>query len=912
MKNKNKTNKFKGASWLTTDEEERELRRKRASDESFDVKYKDQSSICPFGIYNVSKKDDSLSRYIVEIRSITQDINTCSCPDFAINGLGTCKHIEKVKQTIKSKRGASQSPFTEVFMQRNPYRVKVIFGDKSSENTKLILAPYLKDSYLINDSLQTLKSFITLCKSEISSGNSDIRISFEVFQHLASLAEEEGMNAKQKAFAAKLDANDGQLHFLKQKLYPYQREGMMHLAFHGRAMLADEMGLGKTVQAIAAAILLREMVGISKVLVVVPTSLKSEWEEQIKIFTDASALTLFGNYGERLRIYRSNTTFFLITNYEQVLRDVTFINQTMKPDLVILDEAQRIKNWKTKTARKIKRLNSKYAFVLTGTPLENRIDELYSILDFVNPRLLGSIFRFNRKFYDFDDDKRIRGMQNLSELHELTKKVMLRRRKSEINEQLPEISKRNYFIELTEAQTSDYQIHYNYVCRLIKLSEKRPLTAAELDKLHQKLACMRMVCDSCYILDRETKVSPKIDELKLILSDIWQNDPDRKILIFSEWTRMLELVEEMLKKSGTIYAIHTGAIDQVHRRKELNNFKTNKDCKVLLSSESGGVGLNLQAASVVINLDLPWNPAKLEQRIARAWRKHQSRSVDVINIIAKGTIEHQMLGKLKYKQGLADLILDAKGDSDNFEQPNARKAFLAQLKDIIRTDAPVANEKPLRKEPKPSEKLSAVIKEKADDIITCNVKISGDDDLEKIEAVLAVSNNPDSESAEKCAQLAGVPKENVVTITSEIQDLLQKLEKLGFLTIAHDSLKKVDTGTPSMPTEEFLRRARIRPLLEYVDRKLKLASILNSNDFADEAANALHEATCKMIAAFYVMNGAKNDEPLEPITPQMLDAISSNGRFPQYIIDDLIKAYYNITSSTDTLSSLTSARAFFR
>ena len=190
-----------------------------------------------------------------------------------------------------------------------------------------------------------------------------------------------------------MQGDDGQWPFLKKSLYPYQREGAFHLAGKGRALLADEMGLGKTVQAIAAALLLRETVGINRVLVVVPASLKGEWEDQIRFFSDADTELLYGVRHVRLARYADTTAFFLIANYEQVIRDWKEINDLLRPDLVILDEAQRIKNWKTKTSRNLKGLSSPYAFVLTGTPLENRIDELYSLVEFVDPALFGSLFR---------------------------------------------------------------------------------------------------------------------------------------------------------------------------------------------------------------------------------------------------------------------------------------------------------------------------------------------------------------------------------------------------------------------------------------------------------------------------------------------------------------------------------------
>ena len=192
---------------------------------------------------------------------------------------------------------------------------------------------------------------------------------------------------------------------LKQPLLPYQVEGVLHLAFRERALLADDMGLGKTVQAIAACALLHKLRGTGRVLVVAPASLKGEWEEQIALFSELPTRVVTGNRLARRAAYRSRT-FFTLCNYEQILVDCDDLLDLLQPEIVILDEAQRIKNWQTKTASAVKRLRSRYAFVLTGTPLENRIDEIYSIVQFLDPELLGPLFRFNREFYELDSKGR--------------------------------------------------------------------------------------------------------------------------------------------------------------------------------------------------------------------------------------------------------------------------------------------------------------------------------------------------------------------------------------------------------------------------------------------------------------------------------------------------------------------------
>src|SRR5262249_59760 len=171
------------------------------------------------------------------------------------------------------------------------------------------------------------------------------------------------------------------------------------------------------------------------------------------------------------------------------------INGTLKPDVVVLDEAQRIKNWQTKTARRVKSLVSPYAFVLTGTPLENRIDETYSIVQYLDPEIFGPLFRFNRDFYELDERGRPAEYKNLGEMHRRLSGVMLRRRKRDVEEQLPGRTEKTFFVPMVEEQAARYE-DYEYMARkLAAVAQRRPLTKEEFDRLQQYLACMRMICD---------------------------------------------------------------------------------------------------------------------------------------------------------------------------------------------------------------------------------------------------------------------------------------------------------------------------------------------------------------------------------------------------------------------------------
>ena len=248
---------------------------------------------------------------------------------------------------------------------------------------------------------------------------------------------------------------------------------------------------------------------------------------------------------------------------------------------------------------------------------------------------------------------------------------------------------KTYFVPMVEEQALRYEDYSKQAARLLAQAKRRPLTPKEFDRLQMLLACMRMICDTPAILDPTCRVSPKLEELEGILSDLLE-EPERKIIVFSEWERMLELVRELAAELGVEAAWHTGSVPQQRRRAEIVRFKQDPACRLFLSTDSGSVGLNLQVASAVINVDLPWNPAKLEQRIARAWRKNQTRSVTVVNLVCEDSIEHQILHLLGHKQALADGVLDGQGDLGALKMPSGRAAMIERMQAMMQLAPSVA------------------------------------------------------------------------------------------------------------------------------------------------------------------------------------------------------------------------------
>jgi SNF2 family DNA or RNA helicase len=257
-------------------------------------------------------------------------------------------------------------------------------------------------------------------------GGGELLIGDDALGYARRLADDAARELRARDIGQRIRDGGGRLPEIRARLYPYQVDGVAFLAGRGRALLADDMGLGKTLQAIAAAYWLHRNENVERALIVCPASLKFQWVREIQRFTGAEAHLVQGRSDERAVQYRKGKGFYVI-NYELVLRDLSVINETLAPDLLILDEAQRIKNWRTKIAAAIKRIPSRYAFVLSGTPLENRLEDLYSLMQVVDPRVLGPLWRYLADFHVTDERGKVLGYRNLSELRRRLTPVMLRR-----------------------------------------------------------------------------------------------------------------------------------------------------------------------------------------------------------------------------------------------------------------------------------------------------------------------------------------------------------------------------------------------------------------------------------------------------------------------------------------------------
>jgi hypothetical protein len=502
----------------------------------------------------------------------------------------------------------------------------------------------------------------------------------------------------------------GALRTLKQSLYPYQHDGVERFLVRGRLLLADDMGLGKTAQAIAACHALWSTGHVRRGLLVVPAPLKPQWIREWQLFTDTPASIVEGTAAQRRAAFAGCRRGFLVANYEQLIRDLAIV-QHWSPDIVVLDEAQRIKNWATKTALTVKRLDPPYRLVLTGTPMENRLDELASIVEWVDDLALEPKWRLaSWHTIQVEGRTEIVGARNLDTLRTRLAPCMLRRVRHEVLSQLPARTDTRIPIEMTAEQVDEHDALNLPIAQLVGRAKRRPLTQAEFLRLMMLLTTQRIVANGLAQLRFEAVwpdlsrigrpadstlrglASPKLLELRELIGQLALAQ-GRKVVVFSQWRRMLTLAHwatrDQLARENVRAAFFTGAEGQKRRTQNIVDFHDDPACRVLFATDAGGVGLNLQrAASACINIELPWNPAVLEQRIGRICRLGQRRPIDVYTLVSEPGIESRIADLVGSKQALFSGLFDGTTDEVAFERSGS---FLSRIERIVVPAIPPAS-----------------------------------------------------------------------------------------------------------------------------------------------------------------------------------------------------------------------------
>ncbi len=645
---------------------------------------------------------------------------SCGCPDYRRSSLGLCKHLLVVLDGVARKKGAWERTLGEATaygrtrLAWSPLR-PLLGADDWLERVRLVPGRTSKRRLPALERWFAAGVGAEWVLKQTCAEDPGRRL--ELVRELLRFAQggDPALEARLEEEIAELERVVGLrqgarilercLRGLKRKLYPYQLAGVQRFLARGRLLLADDMGLGKTVQAVAACQALFGARLVERGLLFVPAPLKHQWLREWQATSATPVHIVEGPRSERERMYAETGRGFLIGNYEQLLRDLDLV-QAWDPGIVVLDEAQRIKNWEAKTSHAVKSLRPPYRLVLTGTPMENRLDELASIVEWVDDHALEPKWRLAPLHAQrADGDRAIVGARHLDTLRARLAPCSLRRLRREVLAQLPGRTDTTIPIDLTPAQRDAHDELVPPIARLLRVLAQRPLTNEEFLKLMRLLLVQRQICNGLCLVDFEevwptvsarkpterllgTLDAPKLFELRALIESLVL-DQGRKAVVFSQWRRMLELsawaVSDLLERSGARGVFFTGQERPKRRTQNIVDFHDDPATRVLFATDAGGVGLNLQrAASACVLLELPWNPAVLEQRVGRIHRLGQTEPVEVYAILSRGGIEERIAGLVADKQALFRGVFDGESDEVLFDRSGS---FLEELS---RTVAPLA------------------------------------------------------------------------------------------------------------------------------------------------------------------------------------------------------------------------------
>lgn len=553
----------------------------------------------------------------------------CSCSDFLSQEINSCLHIEALKRLwaetnqeelnwIKKIFGHSQVNFVCF----DPVKQEYFLSHQSSSEFISSLPNYgfqLEKGKLI---LSNMELFL----SSISS--LDLKIS-PVFKNLLSVLEQQ-KHSVSAHIPTKQEIDDLVNNSLS--LYAYQYEAIEFLSRAERAILALPMGYGKTL----VSILTSHLLNVKRILVVSPSTIKNYWDQEYEIFTGRK----FSVWDSKNDISFSENE--VIVSYELLQRNVeSFPNNW---DLIIVDEVQRIRNADSKVWAAVDRLSSRYAFALSGTLIENGIQDLLAIVKFLRPKYFSPEWKFYSRFCDTEGPK-VLGLRNSEELQKLLSEFLFRAPESLADVKLPNIMHYVIPVSLNSQQLEYHNNYYQQAKILLSRSFEKQLSFGERAKLNALLLKSRQACNSAKLIAKDSQeIGQKyIQSFELIQKLIEKNE---KIVVYSEWIESLTLLEDLIQKEKIQYLKLFGKVKSSQTRlKMVKEFVSNPDKKIFLSTDSGGYGLDgLQlAASHVIHLELPWNPGKLDQRNGRLARLLQKApEVKAYYFVAQDSVEEMV------------------------------------------------------------------------------------------------------------------------------------------------------------------------------------------------------------------------------------------------------------------------------
>ena len=602
-------------------------------DESFTMKFEKNSNITMQSNYDDSNDWFGLS-FLVEFNGTQKPLVDLISP--LIEEFGVFDTLPDILNIE-----VEDNHFLEIEKGEVEPVLKTIFAlfEKRQGDGKIKLSPF--EAHLIEDMDENIKFKGSAELIELSKKLKD-------FKGLVNIEAPKGLNAT---------------------LREYQQEGLNWLnflyEFRFGGILADDMGLGKTIQTLAHLLKLKEEDRLNNPsLIIMPTSLIANWKNEAKKFTpELKVLSLHGNDRfERFELIKEYD--IVLSTYPLIVRDFeTLIKEQFF--YIILDEAQKIKNPNTKMAKSIKSLKSSYRLALSGTPVENHLGELWSIFSFLMPGFLDTLAFFKKNYQNPIEKENDSFKQEL--LNKRIKPFMIRRTKDEVADELPPKSEIIKYTQFESKQSKLYEtIRVTMEKKVRDAIEKKGMERSHITILDALLKLRQVCCDPALLKMEEAGKIKESAKLELFLDLVDELlEEGRKILVFSQFTSMLSILEENIKKRDITYTKLTGSTK--NREEVIDEFKSGNVDIFLISLKAGGVGLNLIEADTVIHYDPWWNPAVENQATDRAYRIGQTKAVFVYKLIVENSIEQKIVELQKKKQALQDGILgDKKDDKDIF------------------------------------------------------------------------------------------------------------------------------------------------------------------------------------------------------------------------------------------------------
>jgi hypothetical protein len=721
----------RGGTWRLRRAAAEALLRRFPNGESAPVAIETRPSKGLLGDYVVGRKDGG-TRYALRISSAGPFVASCGCADFLRNGLGACKHaaaaamssplVFNAAATDAALKKPSRPAVPPIRLTWDPVKPLTGSGDRlarlrlATAGARLARAVRAagaadgaeagKDGALRPTAATCAdaakrRAFVRRWLSLVeNAGDSGLAAALDAEPAAVAVLRAE-LAALGDAEAATTAELTRALRGLKRPIFPYQRESVRRLIARGRLLLADDMGLGKTAQAVACCHALHALGRVRRGLVVAPASLKDQWRREWSLFTDLPVRVVDGDAAARAAIYAETREGFLIANYEQLWTDGDAV-RAFAPDLAVVDEGQRIKNWATKTAAAVKSLAPRYRLLLTGTPMENRLGELASVAEWIDDDALEPKWRLQPWHTASLDGGGGGGAVRLDVLRDRLAPCLLRRTRAEVLGELPPRTDVRVPLAMTPEQREAHDDYILPIAQLLRIAKTRPLAPAQFQRLMMMLTQQRMIANGmaqAEFVERwpelsrvrapsdaylTTLASPKLGELRTLIAELAVRQK-RKVVVFSQWRRALLLAawaaRPVLAAAGLRAAFFTGAESRPQRERNVTDFHDDPATAVMFLTDAGGVGLNLQrAASACVQFEAPWNPAVQEQRIARIHRMGQTRPIDVYHLVSEDSIEARIVQTVGDKLALFKGLFDGSTEEVRFERA---QSFLARVERLV-------------------------------------------------------------------------------------------------------------------------------------------------------------------------------------------------------------------------------------